>query len=229
MDWRLGIALAAVVVVAGCGSATPTPSPVPTSAPTAAPTPTPSPSPTPSPAPTPTSSPVAGDLFEGLPFSLDLPAGWTGFDLSAPGAQAALDAFATENPGLAGAMEGFQALPDARLAVNSLLGNVLVAIPMASQGLSLETIGQSVTAQFGMVPGVTEPSVAEAVTLPAGDALHWTIQLEANKTGGGTVKVAESLYLLVGEETAVMVFLVTPSGGVIPDEPAIMESLEFRR
>jgi hypothetical protein len=36
------------------------------------------------------------------------------------------------------------------------------------------------------------------------------------------------MYLVVGKGTAVMVVFVTPSGGTVPDEGAIMDSLEFR-
>jgi hypothetical protein len=229
MDRRLGIILVFAIVASGCGSATPSPSPAPTPAPTAAPTPTPSPTPPPSPSPTPEPSAAAGaDLFAGLDYSIDLPIGWEGFDLSGPGKQAAIDAFSKENPGLAGSVEMFQALPGARMAINTLLGNVLIAVPMPAQGLSLETIGQSLTAQFGMVPGVEKPPVPQPVTLPAGDALHWVVPIETNKVGGGTARIEESLYLVVGGDTAVMVTFVMPPGGTVPDEAMIMESLEFR-
>src|SRR5204862_6181235 len=111
----------------------------------------------------------------------------------------ALEAFAKENPAFAPALKMREGNPGIRMAANQLLGNVMLVIALPSQGLPLETVGQSLTAQFAVVPGVSKRPKAEPVTVAAGDALHWTINLTANKVGCGKISVVESVYLLVKE------------------------------
>jgi hypothetical protein len=225
MPQRIAPALAAVLllVVVGCASSSTTPSPsaaatvTPTVAPTVAPTATAAPS----------QSSASGDPFADQPYVIDLPAGWQAVDPSALGGSG-LDAFSQANPGLAGAIEAFKSTPNVRLATNLLLGNAIVALAISSQGLSLDTIGQSLTAQFQNVPGVINKPTAEPVTLPGGKALHWPISLSANKVGGGSAKVNESVYLLADDKNALIVEFVTPSGGASPDEAAIIKSVRFK-
>ena len=225
---RLATAALLAAVLAGCGSAaspsaapTAQPTPIPTAAPTATPTPTAAPTPSPS------TAVNGGDPFADQPYSIDLPAGWKAYDLTAlsgPG----LDAFTQANPGLAGAIQAFQSAPNVRLAVNQLTGNALVVIAIPSQGLPLETIGQSISAQFQAVPGLTKVPAAEKETLPAGPALHWPLSITTNKVGGGTLKVDESIHLLANDQTALLVEFVTPNGAPNSDEAPMIQSVLFK-
>ena len=153
---RLALAALLAAVLTGCGSAA-----SPSASPAAA---TPVPTATPASAATPAASPSTaangGDPFADQPYSIDLPAGWQAYDLSTLSGPA-LDAFSQANPGLAGAVQSFKSTPNVRLAVNALQGNALVAIAIPSQGLPLETIGQSISAQFQAVPGVDKVPTAE--------------------------------------------------------------------
>lgn len=225
MSRRLALAAVVALLVMGCGSAAgPSPSP----ALTASPSPTATPTPTPAPSPSPSVAPKASaDPFAGQPYTLDLPAGWEAFDLSATG-KAGLDAFAKANPNLAGAIQAFASTPNVRMAVNKLLGNVMIAIAIPSQGLPMETIGQNLTAQFNAVLGLDAKAVARPLTLPAGPALHWPISISANKVDGGKVQVDESIYLTADTQTAVILEFVTPHGGTNPSEASIIKSLRLR-
>src|SRR5262245_5460550 len=224
MRRRLSL-VAIALLLAACSSAPPSATPnEPTVAPTSrfAPTPTPAP-------PTPTAAAPAGTgLFGGLPYSLDLPAGWVSFDLSNPAAAAAIDAFVAENPGMAGLIEAFKALPNVVLAVNQLTGNAIVTVGVPTGGLPLDAIGASFTAQFANLPGVKEPPEQEELTLPAGPALHWDLALETNTPGGGTAEVAESVYLVENGEMAVLVEFVDSTGAGVPQEEQIIKSLRLQ-
>jgi hypothetical protein len=217
------VALVAVgVVVAGCSGAavaTPTVVPTPTAAPTASPTapPTPSPSPSPSPAP-----------FAGQPYTITIPPGWHTFNLADPAEKRALDAFVASNPSMGPAIALFETIPGVQLAANPLLGDELLVFTSPTNGVTLDTIAPSVEAQFKLIPGLKSPPKATKLTLPAGPAYHWLIQITANKPGGGTITVEESVYLLANDSTAVFVEFVTPAGGLVPDEKAIIDSLAFR-
>lgn len=216
------VLLVLAFVAAACGaSANPTASPSASAPPVA----------TPSPMPSATASAVAasGDPFANRPYTLTVPVGWQTFDLSNPSAKTGFDAFAQANPAFSTALQAFESSPNVWLAVNSLLGGAVVVLPLSSQGLPLETIGQSLTAQFATIAGVASPGpVAEPTTLPGGDAIHWEVSLNVNKTGGGTYTVVESLYLFANAQTAAIVEFVNPSGGVLPDESSIIDSFEFR-
>lgn len=219
-------ALAAAVLVpaliAACSGSTPTSAPTgaPTTAPTAAVAPTEPPA----------SGPAASfssDPFAGEPFTLTLPAGWQGFNLQDPAAQASIDQFAASNPNLAGSIQTFKSMPNVRMAVNPLLGNILLVLPTASNGIPLDTLSQAFNAEFQAVPGLQAAPSAEPVTLPNGNGVHWQLALSANKAGGGTVQVSESIYLLANSTTAVILEFVVPEGGAVPDEQAIVDSFRF--
>lgn len=220
---RLALAALLAAVLAGCGSAA-SPSPSPAAA-TAVPTATPAPTATA--AASPSTAVNGGDPFADQPYSIDLPAGWQAYDLSTLNG-ASLDAFTKANPGLAGAVQAFQSMPNVRLVVNALLGNALVVIAIPSQGMSLETIGQSMSAQFQAVAGVSKVPAAETETLPAGPALHWPLTITTNKVGGGTLQVNESIHLLANDQTALLVEFVTPNGGVNPDESSMIQTVRFK-
>jgi hypothetical protein len=220
---RLALAALLAAVLAGCGSAA-SPSPSPAAA-TAVPTATPAPTTTA--AASPSTAVRGGDPFADQPYSIDLPAGWQAYDLSTLNG-ASLDAFTKANPGLAGAVQAFQSMPNVRLVVNALLGNALVVIAIPSQGMSLETIGQSMSAQFQAVAGVSKVPTAETETLPAGPALHWPLTITTNKVGGGTLQVNESIHLLANDQTALLVEFVTPNGGANPDESSMIKTVRFK-
>jgi hypothetical protein len=167
-------------------------------------------------------------VFSGQPYTLDLPAGWTVFDLSNPASKTALDAFVAANPKMATAVKAFQSTPNVRMAVNSLLGNVIVSIAIPTGGVPLDTIGQSMTAQFKAVPGVVGVPTATPVTLPAGPALHWMLTISANSTAGTTTKATESIYLVTDGTNAVLVEFVAIQGAAIPQEQSIIQSLRFQ-
>lgn len=217
---RLALATALAALLAGCGAAAgPSASPVAvTAAPTVAPTATP--------ATAPSSAAGGGDPFADQPYSIDLPDGWQAYDMASLSGPA-LDAFSQANPGLAGAIETFRSMPNVRLAVNPLLGNALVAFALPSQGLALETIGQSISAQFQTVPGVIKVPVAESERLPAGPALHWPVSITTNKVGGGTAHINESIHLLANDQTALILEFVSPDGATNPDEASMIQTVRF--
>ena len=221
MRRRSVLAVVFGLLVAGCGSAArPSPAITPTAAPAA--------SPTAGPSAAPSTSETGADPFAGQPYVLKLPAGWVAYDPSNPANKVTLDAMATANPGFAASIRAFESLPNVRMAVNGLLGNILLVIPTASGGLPVATIAQNLTAQFEAVPGVITKPVAESLTLPAGDARHWALAIAMNKVGGGSLRVDESIYLVTNAQTALIVEFVTPHGGAVPDEPLIIETLRFR-
>ena len=210
---RRSVVIAALILLGACSSPSASPSPLPTPSPTAT--------------TSPTLTPAASEPSAVLPYAVDLPPGWTAFDLSNPATETALDAFVEANPAMAGMIEGFKALPNAGMYVQSLLGNFLVVFAVPSDGASLATISQQFTAQFGNVPGVVGEPVAESLTLPIGDAVHWLLSISAAKPGGGTFSVEESVYLVVNGEWAPIAEFVTASGGQVPDEAEIIESVRF--
>ena len=216
--------IACGLLVVACGTATPTATPedvLPTiTIPTAEPTPTAVPTLAPSPTP-------AGP-FAGQAYSLDLPDGWVIFDLKDPAGQAALDAFVAANPEMGAAIEAFKSLSNVVMAVNSAAGNVVVSLSIPSLGLDLETIGQSFTAQFQAVPGVKTPPVPESVTLPVGPAIHWQLAIEAKDPAGATYEVGESIYLVASDTTAVLVEFVEVTGGGVPQEQQIIQTLQYQ-
>jgi hypothetical protein len=211
-----GVALA--LIAAGCSSASATPTPVVTA----------------SPMPVVTASPVVAasastDPFAGQPYRVDLPPGWMAFDTSTPAAAASVYAMVQANPAFGGAFpQAFQAAPDVRIALNAVLGVVLVLVSTPSNGLSLAAIGQSFGASFQAAPGLVSKTVAESVTLPVGDALHWRISESVAKPGGGTVQVDESAYLVVNAQTAVIAVFSAVQGGGVPDELKVIQTLRFQ-
>jgi hypothetical protein len=220
---RLPSVIVAAMLAAACGTAQPSASPVATPEPTVAPTATLAPAPTdaltPTPAPT---GPFAGQAY-----SLALPDGWQAFDLSDPSGAAALDAFVAANPEMAAAIEAFKQLPSVTMAVNLLLGNVVVALALPTGGVSLDVLATTFTTQFAAVPGVVTPPQPNEVALPVGRAIHWDIDIEANDPGGGTYQVGESVYLVANATTAVLVEFVEVGGAGIPQEQQIISSLRF--
>ena len=221
----IGVA-ALVATVAACGTSTPTAAP-PTLEPTVAATPTAAATPTPEPtiAPTPT---APASPYEAQAYSLTLPDGWVTFDMKDPAGQAALDAFVQANPEMAGPIEAFKTLPNVVMAVNQLLGDVVVSLSIPTGGLSLEVIAASFTSQFAAVPGVKEAPAADDVTLPVGPAKHWHLEIEANNPSGGTYSVGESIYLVANDTTAVLVEFVEVGGSAVPQEQQIIQTLAFK-
>lgn len=203
------------MLAAACGSATPSVIPAATVAPTVVPT------------QAPTATPAPTSPFAGQDYALDLPAGWLTFDLSNPAGQAALNAYVEANPDMAASIAAFQALPNVTMAVNQLLGNVVISLSTPTGGLSLDVIGTGFTAQFAAVPGVRTPPLAEELTLPVGPALHWDIVLETTEPGGGTSEVKESVYLVANDATAILVEFVEVAAVGVPQEDQIIQSLRF--
>jgi hypothetical protein len=215
--------LASLVVVAflgaGCGATGPSPSAVGTGAPTISSTPT---------AVASAAAAASTDPFAGKPFALTVPASWMSFDLSSPAGQAAIDAFIQANPGFAASLRTFLDLPNVFVAVNPLLADDVVGFPFPSYGLSLDSLGQDVAAEFQVLPGLASPAAAQPTSLPGGAALHWDLSVTTKKAGGGTVASHESVYLFANAENAVLVEFGTPPGGVIPDEATIVQSFHFQ-
>lgn len=208
-------------VVAACGSST-APSVVPSSAvnPTAAATA--------SAAPTVLPSLASAGPYDGQAYSLSLPEGWLTFDVSNPAGQAALDTFVAANPEMAGSIEAFKSMQGVVMAVNQLLGNVVVSVAIPTGGLSLDVIAANFTSQFAGVPGVQEAPAPDDVTLPAGPAKHWHLVIVANNPSGGTTSVGESIYLVTSATTAVLVEFVEVGGTAVPQEQQIIRSLAFK-
>lgn len=223
MPRRLLSMILAGMLATACGTAQPSPTPVVTPAPTVAPTPTEAATPTAGPGAT----PAPTSPFAGQPYALDLPDGWVTFDLSDPSGAAALDAFVTANPEMKASIDAFKQLPNVTMAVNLLLGNVIVSLAVPTGGLSLDVLATSFTTQFAAVPGVVTPPQPTDVTLPVGRAIHWDIEIKANSPGGGTYQVGESVYLVANDTTAVLVEFVEVGGAGIPQEDQIIRSLRF--
>jgi hypothetical protein len=216
---RLLPLVASAALVVACNSATPSPSAAPTvgATPAAAPTV----------APTTLATPAGTGLFSGLPYTLDLPDGWTSFDLSDPAAAAAINAFVAANPEMGPMLDAFKTLPNTVMAVNQLVGNVVISIAIPTGGLPLDTLGKSFTSQFAAVPGVKNPPQAEELTLPVGPALHWDLEVGGTGAGGATFTVKESVYLVENGTTAVLVEFVDGTGAGIPQEDQIIQSLRY--
>jgi hypothetical protein len=213
----LSLAVAGALVV-GCSSAPPS------QAPTIAPIPTAAP---PTLAPTTAATPAGTGLFSGLPYTMDLPAGWTRFDLSDPASAAGIDAFVAANPEMGPLLQTFKSLPNVVMAVNQLVGNVVISIGIPTGGLPLDTLGKSFTSQFAAVPGVKNPPQAEELTLPIGPALHWDLEVAGNNASGGSFTVLESIYLVENGTNAVLVEFVDATGVGIPQEDQIIQSLRY--
>jgi hypothetical protein len=224
MPHRLLSLTAVAILVAACGSGQPTPSPAVLTPQAATPAPTAA---GPSPSAAAIATPEPTSPFAGKPYSLVLPAGWQSFNLSDASGTSALDAFVSANPEMAGSIEAFKKLPNVTMAVNLLLGNVVVALSIPTGGVPLETLATTFTAQFAAVPGVKDPPVAENLTLPVGPAVHWHITVEANKPGGGISEVGESVYLVANDTTGVLIEFVEVGGAGIPQEQEIVNSLAF--
>ena len=208
-------------VVAACGSSTTS-----TVVPSSAATPTPAATATAAPSVVPTLA--SAGPYDGQAYSLALPEGWLTFDMTDPAGQAALDAFVAANPEMAGSIEAFKSMKGLVMAVNQLLGNVVVSVAIPTGGLSLDVIAASFTSQFAGVPGVQEAPPPDDVTLPAGPAKHWHLVIEANNPSGGTYTVGESIYLVTNAATAVLVEFVEVGGTAVPQEQQIIRSLAFK-
>lgn len=215
---RPSVLVALAMVLAACGSGG-------TATPTSVPTPS-------APPVQPSAAASAGAVGSGVPgsaaYDITIPSSWQSFDLSDPSAKAALDAYVAANPSMAASIQQFETIPGVRMAINPLLGNVMLVFTTPSSGIPLDLLAQTFTAQFQAVPGLQGTPNPENVTLPGGDAVHWTLALTSNKPGGGTVSVQESIYLFANPSYAAVVEFVTPSGGAIPDEQAIVGSFAFK-
>ena len=213
------------IVVAACGSSGPSASPAATVAPTKAPTKAPTTTSPGKPSGAATVRPTGP--FDGQAYALDLPDGWTTFDLEDPAGAAALDAFVAANPEMAVAIAAFKSLPNVTMAVNPLVGNVIVSLSLPTGGVALDAIAASFTAQFAGVPGIIGVPQAETIALPVGPAAHWSLTIQANDPGGGTSTIAESIYLVANATTAVLVEFVDSAGAGIPQESQIIQTLHF--
>jgi hypothetical protein len=162
-----------------------------------------------------------------LPYTVDLPAGWVTYNLNDPAAQTSLNAYLDANPQLAGAASAFMKLPNVSMNINTLLGTVFIVAPVPSNGASLATIEQSLTAQFQAVPGVDTAPVPEDITLPIGKVAHWNIEVSSAKPGGGTLVADESVYLAVNSETALIAEFVALKGAGVADESTIIQTLRW--
>ncbi|HET7182479.1 MAG TPA: hypothetical protein VFI15_09635, partial [Candidatus Limnocylindrales bacterium] len=192
---RLTSAFAVAVLVAACGNTTPPTATPPVVTPTVL-----LPSVEASAAPSPTQaavlpSPAVADPFAAADYSLTLPDGWVAFDMTDPAGEAALDAFVAANPNMAGSIDAFKKLDNVVMAVNQLLGNVVVTVSVPTGGLPLDVVAASFTSQFQQVAGVKDAPEPTDLTLPAGPAKHWHLVIEANNASGGTYEVGESIYL----------------------------------
>ena len=223
MPRRLLSTMVVGLFAAACGSAQPTTAPGGTGAPATIAPASVAPTGTAAAAATPT---VTGP-FDGQAYSLDLPEGWTTFDLSDPKGQTALDDFVKANPAMGAAITAFKALPNVTMAINPLVGNVIVSLSLPTGGLPVDVIASQFTSQFAAVPGIKDPPVAEDVTLPAGQGVHWHLVLSANDPNGGTFEVGESIYLVVSDTTAVLVEFVETGTAGVPQEQQIIQSLRF--
>jgi hypothetical protein len=224
---RITATAAVAILVAACGNATPTATP-PVITPTVL---LPSPEATAAPSPTEAAvlpSPSVADPYAAADYSLTLPEGWVAFDMKDPAGQAALDAFVAANPDMAGSIDAFKALPNVVMAVNQLLGNVVVSVSVPTGGLPLDVVAASFTTQFQGVAGVKEAPEPTDLTLPAGPAKHWHLVIEANNASGGTYEVGESIYLTANDTTAVLVEFVEVGGTAVPQEDQIIQTLAFK-
>ncbi len=215
--------LAVLAVVVACGSSgTPAASGGPTPGATV------TSSPAGSPVATANGSPTTSGNVGIEPYDITIPTTWQEFNLADPAAKAGLDAFVEANPSLAASIQGFESIPGVRMAINPLVGDIVLILTTPSNGAPLEALAPTFTAQFQAVPGLQGTPAPEAVTLPGGPAVHWHLTLTSNKPGGGTVTAEESVYLFVSQTDAVIIEFVTPAGGAIPDEPSIVGSFRFK-
>ena len=229
MARRLTPMLLIGVLVAACGTSQASPSPVATIPGATSEIVTEGPSAATTPAPASAAPTIAGTPgpFDGQAYAMDLPEGWITFDLSDPVGVAALDAFVAANPDMATAIEAFKALPNVTMAVNQLLGNVVISLSVPTGGVSLDVVAATMTTQFSAVPGIVGVPEPEQITLPAGPAIHWDLTIRANDPSGSTYEVGESIYLVANDTTAVLVEFVEAGGVAIPQEAEIIQSLRF--
>lgn len=223
MVGRLALLVMSAVVSAGCAAAGPIPSlaVAPVAASTASPTPSPSP----------TSSPLTGtaDPFAGLTYAFDLPAGWVMFDPTGDSSKSAIDAVVKANPALAVPMAMLTSSPTLRVAVNPVLGTLVITQPFPATNASIKVIGQNFAAQIKQAyPGVTIDSGPTLVDLPGGEALHWAVSMKANNPNGGMIQVTESIFLISHGSNSVMLNFASPNGAVNPDEAAIANSIRIQ-
>jgi hypothetical protein len=205
------LAVVATLAAAACGpSGSPTPTATPTPAPTEAPSATPVPS-----------------GFGGAPYDITVPGGWQAFNLADPAVKAGLEALVKTKPTLAASIKQFESMTNARIAVNPVLGVFLLVITTPSAGIPLETLAQGFTEQFQAVAGLQATPAPENITLPGGEAIHWVIKLSSTTAEGGTISAADSIYLFASASDAVVIEFITPTGGSIPDEQAIVNSFRF--
>ncbi len=228
----LGSTLLAVALT-GCGGATASTAPnssAATAPPVAAtPASTPAAAPTAAPTTAPATTPGASLATTGRieladkGFAVTLPDGWTRIDLQAGDLEAIMAAAGAADPVLAGAYSAqIQAMLAAGLVLFALgpdpaAGTTLTVLELPSGGMSLDLFEQVMTSQLGsQADGEIK---TERVTLPAGDAIHFTYSLPA---GAAPVPVSVDQYIVVTGAKA----LVISVSGAPSDAPVIAGSFE---
>ncbi len=224
----LGTTLLAVALSGCAGTTAPTASiAAPTAAPTAAATPESTPAETATSAPTATpgaSLATTGRIeIADKGFAVTLPDGWTRIDLQAGDLEAFMAAAGAADPALA---EAYGAQIQAMLAAGLVLfalgpdpaaGTTLTVLQVPSGGLSLDLFEQVMTSQLGsQADGEIK---TERLTLPAGDAIHFTYAVPA---GAAPVPVSVDQYIVLSGTNA----LIISVSGAQGDAPAIAESFE---
>lgn len=210
----LGTTLLAVALSGCAGTAAPTALPTTTAAPTAAATPASTPAQTATTAPT--ATPGASLATTGRieiaekGFAVTLPDGWTRIDLAAGDLEAIMAAAGAADPALAGAYSAqIQAMLAGGLVLFALgpdpaAGTTLTVLELPSGGLSLDLFEQVMTPQLeAQADGAIK---AERVTLPAGEAIHFTYTLPA---GTAPVPVSVDQYIVL---TGASALVITVSG-----------------
>lgn len=228
----LSIALLAVALTA-CGGSTPSastavgsPSPVTTPRPSVAPETSPSASPSAGAVATPGASLATTGRIE-VPehkIALTLPDRWTRVDLSAGDMDAIMEAAGNVDPALAQQYSAqIQALISSGLAVfafgpDPAAGTNLNVMAIPGAGLSLDLLEQMNSAQIKALAG--DDVVAERVTLPAGDAVHYRYELTAQGMPAGT---SIDQYLMVAGSKQLV---VTVTNATEAEATAIANSIE---
>jgi hypothetical protein len=157
-------------------------------------------------------------------FAVTLPDGWTRIDLSAGDLEALMAAAGDLDPALAEQYSTqIQAMVSSGLAVFALgpdaaSGSNLSILALPGGGLSLDLLEQINSVQLEqLAQGEIE---SERVTLPAGEAIHYTYQVSGV---GGTSPTIEQYLVLAGDNQLV----VSVTGGSAGDAEAIANSIEL--
>jgi hypothetical protein len=168
------------------------------------------PSPTPGPTPVPTKVPGTGKIvMTAYGFAITLPEGWRQIPLD--GSQTAeIEALLPAGSQIAAALEtelatavsnGFAFMAIDLRAETLAAGNISTVNVnvQAPQNIPLSLLQPLVTGLLDSAPGVTSVS-AKQVTLPAGAALRITYTLTITPSGGQTVKLAATQFVLLSSK-----------------------------